>query len=67
MASATLSAANRLSAWEGAEPRMPWSMGAMRLSPVRHPPAELRRTARHRRRGGPRENRTLAEQSRFIE
>ena len=67
MASAVLSAANRLSAREGAGPRTPQGAAAMRRSPVRHPPAELRRAAPHRPRGGCRENRKLAEQSQFIE
>ena len=67
MASAVLSAANRLSAREDAEARTPRSQGAMPRSPLRHPPAELRRTAPRAEGADPRENRTLAEQSRFIE
>jgi len=67
MASAVLSAANRLSAREGVGPRTRRSKAAMRRSPSRHPPAELRRTPPNRRRGGPRENPALAKQSRFIE
>jgi hypothetical protein len=67
MASARLSAANRLSAREGAGPRTSRTEAATARSPLRHPPAGLRRTARRRPRGGFRENRKLAEQSRFIE
>jgi hypothetical protein len=67
MASAVLSAANRLSAREDAGPRTLQSKGAMRRSPLRQPPAELRRTPPNRPRGGSRENPALAKQSRFIE
>lgn len=67
MASATPSAANRLSAREGAGPRTARREAAMQRSPVRHPPAELCRAAPHRRRSGFGENTNLAKQTQFIE
>jgi hypothetical protein len=45
MASAARIAANRLTARETTGPRRPGGKAAMRRSPLRHPPAELRSTA----------------------
>jgi hypothetical protein len=55
MASAARIAANRLTAREGAGPRTPGDEAAMRRSPLRHPPAELRSTAPQPPRGRSRE------------